>query len=824
VKQLPTGTVTFLFTDIEGSTRLLHELGDRYTDVLAEHRRLLREAFARQGGVEVDTQGDAFFVAFARATDAAAAAAAAQQALAGGVVQVRMGLHTGEPTVTEEGYVGMAVHHAARIMSAGHGGQVLLSQTTRDLLDAGFEVRDLGEHRLKDLSAPQRLYQLGEGEFSPLKTLHQTNLPIQATPLIGRERELEELATCLGEHRLVTLVGPGGTGKTRLALQAAAEAVERFEHGVWWVPLAPVTDPERVESAIAGAIGADGPLPEYLRPQRALLLIDNFEQVVEGANQVANLLEAAPRISVLVTSRQPLRVHAEFRYAVDPLTEADAVALFVERARAVDASFTPDDAVGGICRRLEGLPLAVELAAARVGMLSPPDLLARLDRALPLLTGGARDAPERQRTLRATIEWSFALLAEAEQRLFAELAVFPGSFTLEAAESVCGADVDALQSLVDKSLVRRWGSGRFGMLETVREFALERLEESHDPEHVRRSHAEFFLEVAVSANLSAGLEKPQQRLDIAILEQDNVRGALAWTIDRSEIALGLRLADALEQFWVTHDPREGMRWFSSLLEHPEATSSPPDIRAHALRSYGSSVHIAGHPEQAEKVWEQSLALFDQLADEHGRAVLLHRLSISAMIRGDLGRARELVDESHEIHTRTGDFWGQAQTVGTLGAISREEGHEADAFELLERSGQMALEVGVPWWRGGTLGEMAALSLKAGRLDDAETRVREVLVLAEELRDRPSRVFGVGLLAGVAAARGECERAGRLWGAIEDEVAAAPLGGWLRHRAECAERVEALSSPEFESARAVGREWTLDEAVEYALSGARDSDD
>jgi predicted ATPase len=820
MSQLPAGTVTFLFTDIERSTRLLHELGDRYSDVLAEHRRVIREAVALHGGVEVDTQGDAFFVAFARATDAAAAAAAAQDSLADGVVRVRMGLHTGEPTVTDEGYVGMAVHHAARIMAAGHGGQVLLSQATRDLLDPRFAVDDLGEHRLKDLSAPQRLYQLGAGEFPPLKTLHQTNLPIQATPLIGRERELEELAHLLGEHRLMTLVGPGGTGKTRLALQAAAEAVESFEHGVWWVPLAPVTDPERVESAIAGAIGAEGPLPEYLRPQQALLLIDNFEQVVEGADQVAALIEAAPRVSVLVTSREPLQVHAEFRYAVDPLEEADAVALFVERARALDPTFIPDDAVAEICRRLDGLPLAVELAAARIGLLSPPDLLARLDRALPLLTGGARDAPERQRTLRATIEWSYALCSTDEQLLFRRLAVFQGSFTVEAAEEICGADLDALQSLVQKSLVRRWGSGRFGMLETVREYALERLDELPDADDVRRRHADYFLEVAVSANLSAGLMRPgePQHLDRAILEQDNARAALAWTIARGEIELGLRLADALEQFWVVNDPREGVRWFSALLEHPAAEGASPDVRGNALRSYGSSLHIAGHPEQAERVWERSLSLFDQLEDEHGRAVLLHRLGISAMIRGDLGRARELVDESHEIHTRRGDLWGQAQTVGTLGAFSREEGNDEAAFALLEQSGEMALAAGVPWWRGGTLGEMAALALKAGRLDEAETRVRDSLTLASELRDYPSRVFGVGLLAGVAAARGDCERAGRLWGAIENEITAAPLGGWQRHRAECADRIDALSSPDFERARAEGRGWTLDEAVEYALAG------
>ena len=820
MKQLPTGTVTFLFTDIEGSTQLLHELGDRYADVLAEHRRLLREACSAHGGIEVDTQGDALFVAFHRATDAVAAAADGQRALEDGIVRVRMGVHTGEPIVTEEGYVGMDVHRGARIMSAGHGGQVLLSQTTQDLLDAAIKLRDLGEHRLKDLSAPQRLYQLGDGDFPPLKTLHRTNLPFQPTPLIGREPELEELAEHLGEHRLVTLVGPGGTGKTRLALQAAAEAVESFEHGVWWVPLAPVTDPERVEGAIATAIGADGPLADYLRPQQALLLIDNFEQVVAGAAQVAALIEAAPRVRVLVTSREPLRIHAECRYAVEPLPEADAVELFAERARAVDARFAPDEAVAGICRRLDGLPLAVELAAARIGLLSPPELLARLDRALPLLTGGARDAPERQRTLRATIEWSHGLLTEEEQLLFARLAVFAGSFTLEAAERVCGADLDQLQSLFEKSLIRRWGSGRMGMLETVREFALERLDQSPEAEEVRRKHADYFLEVADSANLNAGRMRPgPQRMDIAILEQDNIRAALTWTIASGAVDLGLTIAAAMEQFWVADDPREGTRWFAALLERPEAETVPMDVRGHAMRAYGSSMHVSGHPEQAEPMWEQSLALFEQLGDEHGRAVLLHRLGISAMIRGRLDRARELVDESDEIHKRTGDLWGRAQTIGTLGAIARDAGDEERAFELIEQSAAMALEVGVRWWQGGMLAELAALSLSVGRIDEAEARVRDALAIAVELRDRPGRVFGVGLLARVAAERGQRERAGRLWGAIEDEVAAAPLGGWQRHRDECAERVLALASREFEGARAEGRELPLEEAVEYALSEA-----
>jgi predicted ATPase len=724
-----------------------------------------------------------------------------------------MGLHTGEPIVTDEGYVGIDVHHGARVMSAGHGGQVLLSQTTRDLVDSSFELRDLGEHRLKDLTAPRRLYQLGEGYFPPLKTLHQTNLPVTATPLIGRERELEELAAQLREHRLVTLVGPGGTGKTRLALQAAADAVEDFEHGVWWVGLAPITDPERVEGAIAAAVGADGPLDDHLRSQRALLLLDNFEQIVAGAPRVAALLEAAPQVRVIVTSREPLRIHGEHRYAVDPLEQIDAVALFVERARAVETGFEPDGAVAEICRRLEGLPLALELAAARVGMLAPEELLARLDRALPLLTGGSRDAPDRQRTLRATIEWSHELLDEEEQRLFANLAVFAGGFTLEAAEAVCRTGLDVLQSLVDKSLVRRrWGSERFLMLETVREYAVERLDDSDEREAVRRRHAEFFADVAENAGLA--VENFGPNVDVAMAEQENFRAALAWTIEGDPM-LGLRLAWALENFWVFNDPREGMRWFAALFER--ADERPSQIRGRALRAYGGSCDIAGEQETARMQYEAGLAVFEELDDDVGRARMLHRLALSAMRRGELDLSTELAEQALELHVKVRNRFGEAEAVGALGAVARDRGDVERAFELTERSAALAEEAGVGWWVMGMRCELAQLALADGRTEEGEERAREALQMAAEMRDRGGRVFGVGLLSVVAAERGEHERAGRLWGAIENEIVGAPNGGWIRHRAACEERVLASATPEFERGREAGREWTLDEAVEYALA-------
>ena len=816
LKQLPSGTVTFLFTDIEGSTRLLHELGDGYVEVLAEHRRALRDAFSRYGGVEVDTQGDALFVAFARASDAAAAALEGQRALAGGRVRVRMGLHTGEPIVTEDGYVGIDVHQGARVMTAGHGGQVLVSQATRDLLDGAFPLRDLGEHRLKDLTAPRRLYQLGDGDFPPLKTLHKTNLPVTSTPLIGRERELDELATQLREHRLVTLVGPGGTGKTRLALQAAADAVDEFEDGVWWVPLAPITDPRTVESAIATAVGADGPLHAHLRTQRALLLLDNFEQIVAAAPRVSDLLEAAPNVRVLVTSREPLRIRGEHRYAVDPLEHTEAVALFVERARAVVAGFTADGAVAEICRRLDGLPLAVELAAARVGLLAPAELLARLDRALPLLTGGARDAPGRQRTLRATIEWSHQLLDEEEQALFAKLAVFAGGFTLDAAEAVCDAALDVLQSLVDKSLVRRrWGSDRFLMLETVREFAVEQLERFDGREDVRRRHAEYFLAVADSTNLAVENFMRGTRFDIARAEQENFRAALAWTLAARETALGLQLATALENLWVSNDPREGIRWFGALFER--ADEVPPQIRGPALRAFGGANDIAGDQVEARRLYEAGLAVFEELDDDIGRARLLHRVALNAMRRGELELATELAEQSLALHRKVQNPFGEAEAIAALGAVARDQGDRARAFELIEQSASIVREHGIVWWEQGMLAELAALDLADGRIEDGERRAREALTIAAEIRDRGGRVFGVGLLARVAAERGEHERAGRLWGAIETEAVGAPNGGWIRHRADCEARVLASVTPAFERGRAIGREWSLDEAVEYALA-------
>jgi predicted ATPase/class 3 adenylate cyclase len=548
-EDLPSGTVTFLFTDVAGSTKLLHEHGGAYAGLLAAHRDVVRGALRRHSAVEVDTQGDAFFAAFARASDAVTAADEIRDGLGDGPVRVRIGIHTGEPLVTQEGYVGLDVHRAARIAAAAHGGQVVLSRTTRDLLGSDRQLRDLGEHRLKDLIEAERLFQLGKGEFPPLRTLDATNLPTAASPLLGREREVAELVELLGGRRLVTVTGPGGTGKTRLALQVAAGLVGTVSDGVFWVALGPLTDPALVRTEIAQAIGAPDDLRGFLRGRALVLLLDNFEHLLDAAPMVAELLATAPGLRVLATSRAPLRISGEVEYPLDPLDPPDAVALFVERARAVGRDIEPDATVEAVCKRLDSLPLAIELAAARLRLLAPAALLARLERALPLLTDGSRDAPERQRTLRATIEWSYDLLDDESRRLLARLAVFAGSFPVEAAESVCEAKVSELSALVDFSLLKPISDERLLMLETIREYGLERLAESGEEETFRTRHAEEFARLAEAAYELRDQAEAEwsSRLD---RDHDDLRAALDW-LSNTDPDAALELAGALGWFWFT---------------------------------------------------------------------------------------------------------------------------------------------------------------------------------------------------------------------------------------------------------------------------------
>jgi predicted ATPase len=808
--ELPSGTVTFLFTDIEGSTRLLHELGDAYADALAGHRRVLREAFARHGGVEVDTQGDAFFAAFPRATDALAAAEQAQAALAAGPLRVRIGVHTGEPVVADEGYVGIDVHRAARIAAAGHGGQILVSQSTRDLV-AADGLRDLGEHRLKDLTAPERIYQLGGGEFPPLKSLNTTNLPVAANPLVGREDELRDLIELLTDStRLVTLTGPGGSGKTRLGLQVAAELTDEFAGGVFFVPLAGVREPELVPSTISATVGIRD--VGELRDREALILVDNFEHVLEAAPTLGELLATASRTKLLTTSRAPLRLAGEREYPLDPLPSEDALALLTERARSVRPDFAPDDAAREICRRLDGLPLALELAAPRLRSLGSAALLERLDRRLPLLTAGRRDAPARQRTLRATMEWSYDLLESTLQALFARLAVFAGTFSLEAAEAVAAATLDAVDSLVEASLVKAVDGDRFLMLETIREFASERLEASAAAEEVRRRHVQFYLDFTEAVGLVGEVPGPET-LALVRAEKDNLGVALQWTLAHDPV-LGLRLATALEGYWAVN-PIEGMRWLESLLER--ASAAPLALRAHAFRAFGGAANPGGRDDVAELAYARSLDAFRELGDEPAAARLLARLGYAAFYRCDLERARALGEEGLAKSLAVGDRKVEAVALGLLGEVDYAEGKRDQGLELMQRSEEVARAAGFTWWSAGMLGKLADCASETGELDAADASARAALALSRELADRLRLVRGLARLARIAAERGEAERAGLLWGAVEAEEARGPVGAWENEREKFAQAVLAQEGAALERGRDEGRRLLLDEALERALS-------
>ena len=814
---LPSGTVTFLFTDIEGSTKLLHELGaEQYAAALAEHRRVLREAFRAHGGVEVDTQGDAFFVAFPTAPGALQAAAEAKEGLSAGLIQVRVGIHTGTPHVAEEGYVGHDVHRAARIAAVGHGGQVLVSSATAALLETDG-LRDLGEHRLKDLSAPERIYQLGDDEFPPLSSLHQTNLPVPATPFLGRELELSELTALVGrgDVRLVTLTGPGGSGKTRLALQSAGAAADAFPGGVWWVSLAALRDPALVVEAAGHALGATAELGEHIGDKHLLLLFDNFEHVVSAAPGVADLLQRCPRLVVLVTSREPLRLEGEWEYSVDPLREAEAVALFEIRARAVRRDFTPDGEVREICARLDNLPLAIELAAARVKVLSPAALLERLERRLPVLAGGRRDSPERQRTLRATIEWSHDLLDEDEQRLFARLAVFRGGCTLEAAEEVLDADLDTLQSLVDKSLLRQTDD-RFWMLETIREYADERLEES-GADAVRERHLDYFVSL-----VERGYE--QRRVSgstwfpIIEAELDNIRAALD-RAGRTQPQAEAQLAGAVAYFWRSQGHvREARERVAAALARYE----PRDrIRARALTHLAD---VEGSGPDALAHLDEALALWREQGDALGQAMVLAFIGFEHLYAGEYERARRFFEENLALVREVGApglegadaLGGLCQLLVAAGEIDRVEPVAQELYEL-----------GTPDTQADALHYLADCPLIGGDYAEAENRYLRALAHARTsgfVTQCQAELLGVAMSV---AGQGDHERAVRLaaaaYGQREDLglQQGNPAHWWMKLQERHIGGARAhLGLEETEKAERSGRETPFDAVLDEVLA-ARD---
>jgi predicted ATPase/class 3 adenylate cyclase/DNA-binding CsgD family transcriptional regulator len=793
MQNLPIGTVTLLFTDIVGSTHLLTQLGEQYAHVLSDCRQILSAAFEQWNGNVVDTQDDAFFVVFARATDAVTAAVAAQHALTdhafphGAVVHVRMGLHTGEPQRTAEGYVGLDVHRAARIMGAGHGGQVLLSQTTSSLVEQdlpeGVSLRDLGEHRLKDLGRAMRLFQLVisglSAEFPPLRTLEDfpNNLPVQPTPFLGREHEVAALRDLLHreEVRLVTLTGPGGTGKTRLGLQVAADLSDRFKSGVFFVNLAPISDPALVLPTIAEALvireessrALLEQLTEHLQQLPLLLLLDNFEQVVSAAEQMATLLMACPRLKVLVTSREVLHVRAEHEFPVSPLAIPDpdhlpdlatlshqaAVALFLQQAQAVRPNFqlaeTNARAIVELCARLDGLPLAIELAAARMKLFSPRALLARLGQGLSILTSASQDVPARQQTLRHTIAWSYNLLDAREQRIFRRLSVFVGGCTLEAIEALCTsldgeskAVLDGVASLVDKSLLQQmeWQVGeepRFAMLETIREYALERLESQGETEAARRAHAAYFLALVEEAE--QGMAGPQQSLLLERLEQehDNLRATMQWSTSQAGREIALRLGGALQPFWrIRGHFSEGQDFLARALPHSNEVAAP--VRAKALYA---AARLDADLDRAEECCQQSLALYRELGDAVGIASCLHLLADKAEERGNLAVSRALGEESLMLFREVDDKQSVARLLYHLGIVAVGQGEYARGRDLLEESLTLDRELGNTRIMAHPLFSLAQMS----RLSEGD------LAQARAWLDESEALFrGVGDKAGIAS--------------------------------------------------------------------------
>ena len=869
---LPTGTVTFLFTDIEGSTRLLQSLGDRYRGLQADHAAILRGAIASGGGTEISTEGDSFFAVFPTTPGAVGAVVAAQRDLAahpwphGEPLPVRMGLHTGEAVAGGDNYVGLDVNRAARVAAAAHGGQVLLSDATRSLVRAsmpeGVSLRDLGEHRLKDLAEPERLHQLVidglPAEFPPPRTVdaRPNNLPLQLTTFVGRHDELRTVQDLLSRHRLVTLTGPGGTGKTRLAVQAAAEALGEFRDGAFFVDLSPVTDPELVPAAIAETLGVreapDRPfleaLAEHLRDRDVLLLLDNFEQVAEAAPVVERLLREAARLTILVTSRVVLHLYGEQEMAVPPLalpdpghlgdpehlTRYDAVALFTERAGSAKPGFRVSSdnaaAVATITAKLDGLPLAIELAASRIKILPPEAILDRLDQRLALLSTTARNLPERQRTLRGAIAWSHDLLDEDERRLFARFGVFAGGAPLDAIDQICnpgpdlGVDtLDGVASLVDKSLLRQAegaGEPRFTMLETIREFAVERLAESGEGDEVHRRHAEHLIALAERATPELrGRDQAEwtRRVDREI---DNIRAALGWALESGQPAIGLRLAAALREFWrLSGHFGEGRRWLDRLLTMPGADARSSE-RARALVAAADLSGWLGDLEHYMPFAAEALEIFRELGDRAGMADALEEVGAAAMLTGDLARARPAWEEARDINVEIGNPHKAAESFMGVGMVDILLAEPERAARSLEEAVRRFEELGDGFFAAFTGRFLGVAYHRGGHLDAARERYARSLRVFHELGTLVEMAMVLDSFGELALDQGDPERALRLVGTAdalrERSESVGPYDVWV---VDVGQRARALLEATAADHRYTeGQAMGTDEAIAYALEG------
>jgi predicted ATPase/class 3 adenylate cyclase len=905
-----TGTVTLLFTDIEGSTKLLSELGERYEVVLADHRRLLREAFAAHEGTEVDTAGDGFFYAFPRAREALMAAVDGQQALANhewpATFRVRMGLHTGEPARNETGFVGIDVHRAARIMAAAHGGQIVVSQTTRNLaggdLPGEISYLDLGDHQLKDLPTVERLFQVVapqlQHDFPPLRSLDSrpNNLPRQLTTFVGRQREIGDAKALLSSSPLMTLTGPGGVGKTRLAIEIAGELLDEFPEGMWFVDLSPVNEPDFVVPAIASALGVM-PAPgqpiletvtEHLRGRRVLILLDNCEHLLEITAQTINsLLRSCGMLKVLATSREGLAIEGEAAYPVPSLTvpdparvsagdisQFDSMQLFVERAMAAVPGFAITDRnaapIAQICRRLDGVPLALELAAARVRALPVEQIAARLDDRFRLLTGSSRVTVPRHQTLRQTIDWSHDLLADDERAVFRRLAVFAGGSTLEAAEAVCAGDpvepyevLDLLSRLVDKSLLVAETEGaeaRYRQLETIRQYARDRLIESGEARDTLRRHRDWYLAMVAEAEpeFFRGPESAAW-LDRLDGEHDNLRSALQWSLDEpGEVRRGLQLAGGLWRFWeIRGHLAEGRAWLEGFLAADTGEASA--LQADAYTGAGILAFMLGDQAGAAALHQRSLELHRVVGDADGIALAANNLANAAVLSGDYATARELYEsvipwaqdrgddrmlgfaivnmaeavalggdaeqarsqyeEGIASFRKAGDRWSEAFALDSLGVMLTRQAAYAEAAGVLDEALGISRTIGDERGIARALAHLGDVAAGSGDADRARQLYVNSLEIREALRDLSGTASALEKLAATVSLK-DPRGAAILLGAAERvrDLIRAPVPRAVREEYESVRaRVEAeLGAGPFEEAQAEGRRLSAADALATIL--------
>ncbi|MPZ72504.1 MAG: tetratricopeptide repeat protein [Nitriliruptorales bacterium] len=858
--------LSFLFSDIEGSTRLLQRCGSTFATALSLHHAVLTDVIGTNGGVVRRIEGDSFFATFDSASAAVRAAVDAQRALKSQgwpddcVIEVRIGIHTGETIVVGTEFVGLDVHRAARIMSVGWGGQILISGATAALLPTmdGVSLHDLGEHRLKDLTEPERLYQIAaadlRSDFPAPRTAGAVvnNLPTQLSSFIGREREAADVATLLERARLVTLTGPGGTGKTRLSLQVATDVADEYPDGVFFVPLAPVADPALVFSVVATTLGLRPPghqtpldlVSEHLQSRRALLVLDNFEQVLAAGIELSKLLGAAPAVRVLVSSRAALRLSGEQEYPVPPLplpapdddleavAATAAVTLFVTRAAGVQPGFelTSENtaAIAEITRRLDGLPLAIELAAARVKLLGVNAIAARLSDALNLLSSGARDLPHRQRTLRGAVGWSHDLLDAGARRLFARCSVFRGGVDLDHLLTVCEPDLggdcfDLLEELVDHSLMRRveQDSGvRFSMLETIREYAAEQLRDGGEEQAVRQRHRAVYLALAEEAAPRLTGENSGMWLDRLERDHDNFRAALRYAVEGNDPATALRLVATLWRMWqIRGHLHEGRRSAELALAMPGADNWPAQLAA-AYEAAGGIAYWQGDLSRALPLYTRALALYRSQGDQACVARATYNLAFSHGY-DDPQRAAEYFEQALAAYQALGDelgaakaHWGLSTTCFWVGDYDAMQHHAQLCVPVFRRAGAT---FDLAWSL-----HMAGLAAFAhGEHESARSMFTEALDLFLTSSDASGLYLVLANFALLSEASDQPERALRLLGAaarLGDETGVGLLEPQIDRYPRTKHAEDAFDAATVQALRAEGYAMSRDEAVAYMREG------